>query len=348
MESKSNNYLASLVVEGEQAGIAYVDISTSEFATTELPAERVMPELERIQPSEVLIPEDVDDYAQLPFTISRLDDYWFDLEIAQEALLKHFNVATLEGYGCARLPLAIKAAGALIHYVKETQKGTPPQLSKLATYSTDSFVTLDGQTIRNLELFQGGRWGETGHSLLSVIDLSKTAMGGRLLKNWLGHPLLDFAILNRRQDAVAWFHQDNLARQRVISLLSDIADLERLVNRVSSGRVMPRELLTLRSSLEKVPDLKAAMADGDAINWLITELDPCPDIVALIARAIADEPGDLEQGGVIREGFSPELDEIRNNSRQAKQYLAGLERRERQRTGIKSLKVGYNRVFGYY
>jgi DNA mismatch repair protein MutS len=348
LESKSNNYLVSLVVEGEQAGIAYVDISTSEFATTELPAERVMPELERIQPSEVLIPEDVDDYAQLPFTISRLDDYWFDLEIAQEALLKHFNVATLEGYGCARLPLAIKAAGALIHYVKETQKGTPPQLSKLATYSTDSFVTLDGQTIRNLELFQGGRWGETGHSLLSVIDLSKTAMGGRLLKNWLGHPLLDLAILNRRQDAVAWFHQDSLARQRVISLLSDIADLERLVNRVSSGRVMPRELLALRSSLEKVPALKAAMADGDAINWLITELDPCPDIVALIARAIADEPGDLEQGGVIREGFSPELDEIRNNSRQAKQYLAGLERRERQRTGIKSLKVGYNRVFGYY
>jgi len=348
LESKSNNYLASLVVEDEQAGIAYVDISTSEFATTELPAERVMPELERLQPSEVLIPEDAQDYAQLPFTISRLDDYWFDMEIAQEALLEHFAVATLEGYGCARLPLAIKAAGALIHYVKETQKETLPQLSKLATYSTDSFMTLDGQTIRNLELFQGGRWGETGHSLLSVIDLTKTAMGGRLLRNWIGHPLLDLIILNQRQEAVAWFHQDSLARQKVISFLSDIADLERLVNRVSSGRVMPRELLTLRFSLEKVPDLKAAMADGDAINCLSTELKPCPDIADLIARAIADEPGDLEQGGVISEGFSPELDEIRHNSRQAKQYLAGLEQRERQRTGIKSLKVGYNRVFGYY
>jgi DNA mismatch repair protein MutS len=348
LESKSNNYLASLVVEGEQAGIAYVDISTSEFATTELPTERVMPELERLQPSEILIPEDAQDYAQLPFTISRLDDYWFDLEIAREALLEHFNVATLEGYGCARLPLAIKAAGALIHYVKETQKETLPHLSKLATYSTDSFMTLDGQTIRNLELFQGGRWGETGHSLLSVIDLTKTAMGGRLLRNWIGHPLLDLIILNQRQEAVAWFHQDSLARQKVISFLSDITDLERLVNRVSSGRVMPRELLTLRFSLEKVPDLKAAMADGDAINCLSTELKPCPDIADLIARAIADEPGDLEQGGVIREGFSPELDEIRHNSRQAKQYLAGLEQRERQRTGIKSLKVGYNRVFGYY
>jgi len=348
LESKSNNYLASLVIEGEEAGIAYVDISTSEFATTQLPAERVMPELERLQPSEVLIPEGADDYPQLPFTISRLDDYWFDLEIAQETLLEHFKVASLEGYGCARLPLAIMAAGALIHYVKETQKETLPQLSKLATYSTDSFMTLDGQTIRNLELFQGGRWGETGNSLLSVIDLSKTAMGGRLLKNWLGHPLLDLSILNRRQETVAWFNQDSLARQKVISLLSDIADLERLVNRVSSGRVMPRELLTLRSSLEKVPDLKAAMVDGDAINWLSGELKPCPDIADLIARAIADEPGDLEQGGVIKEGFSPELDEIRRNSRQAKQYLAGLEQRERQRTGIKSLKVGYNRVFGYY
>jgi len=350
LESKSNNYLASLVIEGEEAGIAYVDITTSEFATTQLPAERVMPELERLQPSEILIPEGAADYAQLPFTISRHDDYWSDLEVAQEALQEHFAVASLEGYGCARLPLAIRAAGALIHYVKETQKETLPQLSKLATYSTDSFMTLDGQTIRNLELFQGGRWGETGHFLLSIIDLSKTAMGGRLLKNWLGHPLLDLAILNRRQEAVAWFHQDSLARQKVISLLSDIADLERLVNRVSSGRIMPRELITLRSSLEKVPNLKAAMADGDApiASGLSAELKPCPDIVDLIARAIADEPGDLEQGGVIREGFSPELDEIRHNSRQAKQYLAGLEQRERQRTGIKSLKVGYNRVFGYY
>jgi DNA mismatch repair protein MutS len=173
-------------------------------------------------------------------------------------------------------------------------------------------------------------------------------MGGRLLRNWLGHPLLDLAVLNQRHDAVACFHQNSLARQKVLSLLADIADLERLVNRVSSGRVMPRELITLRTSLEKVPGLKVAMADEEAINWLSDELKPCPDIVDLIARAIADEPGDLEQGGVIRDGFSPELDEIRRNSKQAKQFLAGLEQRERNRTGIKSLKVGYNRVFGYY
>jgi DNA mismatch repair protein MutS len=173
-------------------------------------------------------------------------------------------------------------------------------------------------------------------------------MGGRLVRNWLGHPLVDLAALNQRQEAVAWFRQNSLPRQGVISLLGEIADLERLVNRVMSGRAMPRELLALRSSLEKVGGLKTAMANGDAINRLSEELKPCPDIVDLIARAIADEPGDLEQGGVIKEGFSCELDEIRRNSRQAKQYLAGLEQRERQRTKIKSLKVGYNRVFGYY
>jgi len=209
-------------------------------------------------------------------------------------------------------------------------------------------MTLDGQTIRNLELFQGGRWGEAGYSLLSIIDLSKTAMGGRLLKNWLGHPLLDLAVLNRRQETVAWFHGNSLARQTVIPLLSDIADLERLVNRVAGGRILPRELLALRSSLEKVPDLQATLMSADSIAWLSGELRTCPDIADLIGRAIADKPGDLEQGGVIREGFSPELDEIRRNSREAKQYLAGLEQRERQSTGIKSLKVGYNRVFGYY
>ena len=348
LASKSNNYLGSLIIAGEEAGIAYVDITTSEFATTQLPAERLLPELERLQPRELLIPENAQEYAQLPFTMTRLDDYWFDPEIAQESLLEHFSVTTLEGYGCARLPLAIRAAGALIHYVKETQKETLPQLNKLATYSTDSFMTLDGQTIRNLELFQGGRWGEAGHSLLSIIDLTKTAMGGRLLRNWLGHPLLDLTTLNRRQEAVGWLHGNSLARQKTISLLTDIADLERLVNRVVSGRVMPRELLALRSSLKKVPDLKVAMADGDFMNWLNGELRPCPDIVDLIARAIADEPGDLEQGGVIKESFSTELDEVRRSSHQAKQYLAGLEQRERQRTGIKSLKVGYNRVFGYY
>ena len=348
LEAKKNNYLASLVVEDEKAGIAYIDITTSEFATTQLPSDQILSELERIQPSELLIPENADDQGQLPFTITKLDDYWFDLETAQDTLLEHFSVAILEGYGCARLPLAIRAAGSLIHYLTETQKAALPQLTTLATYSTDSFMILDGQTCRNLELFQGGRWGESSNFLFSIIDLTKTPMGGRRLKNWLGHPLLDIAELNKRQEAVAWFYHNTLARQKVMSLLADIADLERLVNRVGSGKVMPRELITLRGSLEKIPELREVMEVGSSVDWLRAELEPCPDIAELIAQAIADEPGNLEQGGVIKEGFSTELDEFRHSSKEAKQYLASLEHRERQRTGIKSLKVGYNRVFGYY
>jgi DNA mismatch repair protein MutS len=351
LESKRNNYLASLVIEGEEAGIAYVDITTSEFATTQLPAAGVSSELERLQPSELLIPENADGYGIrdcfASLTMTLLDDYWFDLEEAQQTLLEHFAVATLEGYGCARLPLAIRAAGSILHYVTETQKEALSQLGGLATYSTDSFMVLDAQTCRNLELFQGGRWGESGNSLLSIIDLTRTAMGGRLLKNWLSQPLLDIARLNQRQEAIAWFYHNNLARHKVVALLADIADLERLVNRVRGGKVMPRELIALRSSLGKIPELKVVMGE-DSLDWLTGELKSCPDIVDLISRAIADEPGDFEQGGVIKEGFSSELDELRHKSKEAKQYLASVEQRERQRTGIKSLKVGYNRVFGYY
>ncbi len=355
LESKSNNYLASLVIEGDEAGIAYVDITTSEFATTQLPADRISCELERLQPSEALVSDSSSTglrMTKLPESLSaavtQLDDYWFDLEVAQQTLLEHFDVATLEGYGCAHLPLAIRAAGSLIHYVRETQKEALSQLTGLATYSTDSFMIIDGQTCRNLELFQGGRWGETGNSLLSIIDLTKTAMGGRLLKNWLGHPLVDIAELNQRQEAVTWFYHHTLARHKAVTLLADIADLERLVNRVRGGKVMPRELITLRASLEKIPELKEAMEEGDSVGWLTAELRPCPDIMHLIGQSIADEPGDFEQGGVIKEGFSAELDELRRSSKEAKQYLASVEQRERQRTRIKSLKVGYNKVFGYY
>jgi len=354
LESKSNNYLVSLIIEGEKAGIAYVDITTSEFATTELSADKVSCELERLQPREVLIPDSspaelrmAELAGALPTTITKLDDYCFDLEVAQQALLEHFGVATLEGYGCAHLPLAIRTAGSLVHYVKETQKEALSQLTGLATYSTESFMVLDGQTCRNLELFQGGRWGETSNSLLSVIDLTRTAMGGRLLKNWLGHPLVDITELVKRQEAVDWFYGNTLARHKAVALLADIADLERLINRVRSGKVMPRELITLRSSLEKIPELKESIEE-DTLSWLALELKPCPDSVRLIAEAIADEPGDFEHGGVVREGFSAELDELRRSSKDAKQYLASVEQRERQRTGIKSLKVGYNRVFGYY
>ncbi|GAH00023.1 unnamed protein product, partial [marine sediment metagenome] len=200
-------------------------------------------------------------------------------------------------------------------------------------------------TQRNLELFSSSRSGTASGSLLSIIDLTRTAMGGRLLRRWLGQPLLDIKELNKRQDAIAWFTDNTLARRQAISLLGEVADIERLINRVKGGIAVPRELIALRRSLEVIPELQKALAP---IGWLKDELKPCPEVVALISQAIVESPGSLDEGGVIRPGFSEELDNLRQSSKNAKQYLADLERKEREKTGIKSLKVGFNRVFGYY
>ena len=343
LDSKSNNYLVSLVLGGEEVGIAYVDITTSEFAATQLPFHRAVPELERLKPSEVIAAKGADlALVRLAAPVTRLDDYWFELEAAQKILLDHFGVATLDGFGCSHLPLAVSAAGAIIHYIQETQKGVLGQLNRLATYSTESFMALDEQTQRNLELFHSSRSGSVGGSLLGVIDLTRTAMGGRLLKRWLGQPLLDLNELNKRQDAIGWFHHNTLARGQSISLLGDVADAERLINRIKGGIAAPRELASLRRSLEVIPRLRQVLEQAD---WLKDELKPCPEVVDLISRAIAEPP---DEGGMIRQGFSEELDKLRQASKNAKQYLADLERKERERTGIKSLKVGFNKVFGYY
>ncbi len=346
LDSKSNNYLVALVWGGEGVGIAYVDITTSEFATAQLLPHRLIPELERLKPSEVIVAESAElPELNLKASLTRLEDYWFETEVARKTILDHFGAATLDGYGCAHLPLAISAAGAIIHYIQETQKGVLGQLSRLTTYSTDNFMALDVQTQRNLELFTSSRTGSVAGSLLSIIDLTKTAMGGRLLRRWLGQPLLDIKELNRRQDAIAWFAENTLPRSQTISLLGDVADIERLINRIKSGIAVPRELIALRRSLEVIPELRKALAP---ITWLKKELKPCTEVVELISQAIVESPGSLEEGGVIRQGFSEELDKLRMSSKNAKQYLADLERTEREKTGIKSLKVGFNKVFGYY
>jgi len=353
LDSKANNYLISLVLDDEEAGIAYVDITTSEFATTQLSLPRALPELERLRPSEIITASSAElpDW-KLSAPVTRLDDYRLELEIARQTLLDHFGAATLDGYGCAHLPLAIRAAGAIIHYIQETQKGALGQLTRLSTYSTDSFMALDIETQSNLELFRSARSGTTEGSLLSIIDLTKTAMGDRLLKRWLGQPLLDITELVKRQDALSWFHDNTLARNQTISLLSKTADLERLINRVRGNIATPRELVALRRGLEAIPKLIEIIEGGSSnspINWLKDELKPRQDVVDLIGEAIADEPSSsLGEGNVIRKGFSEELDSLRLVSQNAKQYLANLERQEQEKTGIKSLKVGYNKVFGYY
>jgi len=347
LETRANNYLASVVAEGAQMGIAYIDITTSEFASTQLPAEKAQLELERLRPSELLLPRSSQPSPSISFPVTPLDDRWFELDTAQQTLLNTFGTSTLEGYGCAHLPLAIRAAGSIIHYLEQTQKGALGQINSLSTYSTESFMTLDAQTRRNLELFQSSRLGLTAGSLLSVIDLTKTPMGGRLLKKWLGQPLLDIKQLERRQQTVACFMSPQ--RAEVINLLSKLGDVERLINRVRAGIATPRELVSLRRSLEHLPQLKAILSADAALDWLSSELKPCEDVVTLISQAIVDDPPPVvAEGNVIKSGFSSELDELRSASTNARRYLADLERTERDRTGIKSLKVGYNRVFGYY
>ena len=350
LDSKTNNYLTSLVLGEEEVGIAYVDITTSEFATTQVALQRANVELERLKPSEIITAKG-SELSELGLTIpvTRLDGYWFELEVAQQTMLDHFGASTLDGFGCAQLPLAIRAAGAIIHYIQETQKGVLGQLTRLSTYSTNSFMALDVNTQKNLELFQRSHSGATSGSLLSIIDLTKTAIGGRLLKRWLGQPLLDITELVKRQDAIGRFYDNSLARNQTISLLGEVADLERLINRVRSNIASPRELVTLRRSLEVIPKLKGLLESDSPIDWLKGELKPCQDVIELISEAIAEQPpASLDEEGIVRQGFSEELDSLRLASKNAKQYLASLELQERKKTGIKSLKVGFNKVFGYY
>jgi DNA mismatch repair protein MutS len=358
LDEKRSNYLAAVVIEDGRAGLAYADITTGEFATTQLNADEVEQELARLQPRECLVPDDTGDPSQLAtlnsqrstFHVTPLQSYRFELGATRQTLLDHFGVATLDGFGCAGKPLAIQAAGAIVHYLRETQKGTLAQIVGLGTYSTTRFMTLDAATRRNLELTETIREQKVRGSLLSVLDMTLTPMGGRLLRARLAQPLLDRVKLEMRLDEVQAFYEYTILRGRVREALKGLPDLERLTNRVLAGIAKPRDLVGIRKTVEVVPDLIEMLAHSAShILQLASSLKPCDDVAALIVSAIADDPpASLSAGGVIRPGFSAELDSIATAARDAKAWIANLEKEERERTGIKSLKVGYNKVFGYY
>ena len=250
--------------------------------------------------------------------------------------------------GCEGMDLAVAAAGAIVEYLARTQKAAKLKLSNLAIYATGTFMALDSQTRRNLELFAGGRNESKELSLLSALDRTKTAMGGRLLRQWLGQPLLDLTALEQRLDVVDHFYLDGLKRTDSISLLNKVSDLERIIGRIVSGTVNPRELIALKDGLAAVPSLRE-LVDSTDLEWLQSQLLPLPEVCSLIEESIVSEPaGAVGDGNVIRPGFSPEMDELKSSSTNARQFIAGLEQRERDRTEIKGLKVGYNQVFGYY
>jgi len=360
LEEKRNNYLAALVYDGDRAGLAYIDITTGEFATTQFDDEdfwqEVEQELVRLQPAEIIIPQGEEGESPFPlpsFHFTPFDPWRFELGNARRALLEHFEVATLAGFGCEGKPLAVRAAGAIIQYLAQTQPSALSYLRNLSTYSVTEFMVLDAATRRNLELSQTLRTGRTRGSLLWVLDDTVTAMGGRLLRRWINQPLLDLERLHRRQEAVGTFVEDTPTRLKVRQLLKGLGDLERLTGRVVQSIARPRDLVGIGRTLEAIPHLREALANMGLQEGPIAELrarlDPCAEIAKLLSQAIVDDPpATLASGGVIRPGFSAELDGVLAAAREAKQWLAQLEQRERRRTGIQSLKVGYNKIFGYY
>jgi DNA mismatch repair protein MutS len=360
LSEKRNNYLAAALLDGARAGFAYVDITTGEFGATQFDggdaAQVLVEEIERLRPAELLQPSAGKATATVPVTEgvtqSEYEGWHFEEDVARRALMEHFGVASLAGFGCEGLPMAVRAAGALLQYVADTQKGSLVQLTSLHTYSTHDFMVLDPATRRNLELTETIRTRSAKGSLLEVLDQTRTPMGARMLRQWLGQPLLDRERLERRLDRVGQLVGDSMLRTDVRITLRDVSDLERQINRVVAGIARPRDLLGLRQGLEATPRITALFAGGDAeapVGRMVAGLDPCSDVAELIASAIADEPpATAGQPGMIRAGFSSELDGLRTGSRDARDWIAKLESTERKRTGIKSLKVGYNKVFGYY
>ncbi|HEX3722183.1 MAG TPA: DNA mismatch repair protein MutS, partial [Nitrolancea sp.] len=361
LESTSNRYIAAALSEGSRAGLAIADLSTGEFLTTEINApdraaalSSLQREFLRVRPTEIVVPEREDDtedelLGALPdgAFVSGLQRRAWRLETAGDELRRHFEVETLDAFGCMGKPFAVRAAGALLQYLAETQLGSLTQIVDLLTYSTERYMTLDAQTLRNLELTESSR-GERRHSLLGVLDVTQTPMGARLLRRWVGQPLLELDEISGRQDAVAFFAERTLVRTRLRQQLNQVSDIERLINRVVTGASGPRELLALGRSLKQLPEINDVLAD-DQRPATVRLLPDCAQIAWLITDALVDDPpAVLGASSSIRPGFSIELDTLRESSRGAREWIAALEQTERERTGIRSLKVGYNKVFGYY
>ena len=362
LEPKDHNYLGCLTFTPEGGGLAFLDISTADFVTTELLGAdawvKAVDELNRFRPRELLLGDSGSEELKqklikewsTDWVASTQDSWVFNFDYAQRILREHLGVATLAGFGCEGHALSISAAGALIHYLRETQLPQLGHISTLRYFEGGDFMKLDAATVTNLELFQTLEGSRKG-SLLSMLDQTRTGMGGRLLKTWLQAPLLTLTELQGRQVAVEAFAGDTIGHDRIAKKLSSIHDLERLVSRVSVGTVNPRELLALRDSLLLIPSIRSGLQPyvADRLAKIRESLDDLTDVAAIIGNAIDDSPpASVSDPGVIRTGYSAELDELRSIRHSGKDYIASLETRERQRTGINSLKVRFNQVFGYF
>lgn len=362
VRSRENNYLAAVGRNGTRSAVAHVDVSTGEFRVTELEPAEVAGALEHLGAREVLFPGDLpllttQDRANFRFVRTELEDWVFTTDYADRTLRDHFRLLSLDGCGLANRPAAVGAAGAILHYLRDTQRAALDHLDRPTYYDRADSMVLDAVTIRNLELIEplfaadAGSGGQPQPTLLAVLDQSSTGMGGRLLRQRLLRPSMNRAEIEQRLDAVGELLQQTILRAELRKQLSGILDLERLLAKVTLGSAGPRDVLALGRSLEKIPSLKRCFdtQQAERLRDLHGRLDELPDVANLILEAIADEPPiNLVDGGTIRAGYHAELDEYRDLSQNGKQYIAQIEARERQRTGIASLKVRFNNVFGYY
>ncbi len=350
----ANNYLSCVVVGEQRAGVAYVDITTGEFAATELSSPNIMgalrAELIRLRPAEILHPENLTIINGLPGHLTPWTDWRFEYARCEGSLLDQFKVGALDGFGVRGLPLAVRAAGAVVQYLQQTQPAALNLLTGLSTYNISEFMTLDASTRRNLELTETIRGCAVQGSLLGVLDHSVTPMGKRLMRQWVSKPLLDVESIRQRQDGVEFFFEDGLLRAELRTALKPLGDLERLANRILGGTAQPRDLVAARNTLQMLPAIKDLMpSETAALQNILAEFQLCEEQLTLLETALEDEPPQtLGNLGIIRKGYSAELDGVLESSRHAREWIANLEAVERKRTGIKVLKVGYNKVFGYY
>lgn len=360
LDETKNNYLMGIVYLADRMGVSVADITIGDFLVTEISTDRALfDEINKFSPAEVICNdafsmsgislEDLKD--RYHFTVSTLDSRFFQDESCRKVLREHFKVGSLEGLGLGDYDCGVIAAGAVLQYLYETQKSTLDHLTTIVPYATGNYMILDSSTRRNLELLETMREKQKRGSLLWVLDKTRTAMGARLLRTWIEQPLISKEAILKRQNAIEELNLNYISREELGEYLNPVYDLERLIGRISYKTANPRDLLAFRNSIAMVPHIKRLLGEftSDALKELAEDLDPLEDLNDLITRAIVEEPPiTVREGGMIKDGYNEEADRLRHAKTEGKTWLAELEARERDSTGIKNLKVKYNKVFGYY
>ena len=360
LDETKNNYIMCIVYMADRYGLSVADVTTGEYLVTELDSQtKLMDELYKFMPSEIVCNEafymsglDLDDLKnRLHMAIYSLEAWYFDDALCRETLQEHFKVASLEGIGLSDYECGMIASGALLKYLEETQKNSLSHMSRLTRYATGNYMVLDSATRRNLELVETLREKQKRGSLLWVLDKTKTAMGARTLRKYIEQPLIDKNAIEKRLDAVDELMKNAISREEIREYLSPVYDLERLVCKITYQSANPRDLIAFQTSLAMLPHIKCILSDMQTplLKELYEELDTLEDLCKLVSDSIREDPPiAMKEGGIIKDGYNAEVDKLRNAKSDGKDWLAKLETDEREKTGIKNLRIKYNKVFGYY